>query len=119
MQAREKQDLQDHVDHIAETLRNGMTYEDAGMDHEEHGCEPDDVISAFDWLSDILDIEYTISGNGDFLGARVLVTFGGPNIWVDTRWGKVEGFWWGDSASAEFVDGMDIHGACQELFECR
>ena len=119
MQAREKQDLQDHVDQIAETLRNGMTYEDAGMDHEEHGCEPDDVISAFDWLSDILDIEYTISGNGDFLGARVLVAFGGPNIWVDTRWGKVEGFWWGDSASAEFVDGMDIHSACQELFECR
>ena len=53
-----------------------------------------------------------------FLGAREWLP-GGPNIWVDTRWNKVEGFWWGDSASAQFVDSMDIHGACQELFECR
>ena len=35
MSAQEKQDLQNHVDHIAETLRNGMTFEDAGIDHEE------------------------------------------------------------------------------------
>ena len=119
MSAQEKQDLQNHVDHIAETLRNGMTFEDAGIDHEENGSEPDDIISAFDWLQDVLDMEFTISSDGHFLGARVMVAAGGPNIWVDTRFNKIEAFWWGDSASAEFVDSMDIHGACQELFECR
>jgi hypothetical protein len=119
MQAQEKQMLQDHVDHIAATLTNGMTFEDAGIDHEEHGCEPDDIISGFDWISDVLDVEFTIDSEGAFLGARVLVAFGGPNIWVDTRWGKVEGFWWGDSASASFTDEMGIHEACAEWFACR
>jgi hypothetical protein len=111
--------LQDHVDHIAETLRTGITFEDAGIDHEENGCEPDDMISAFDWLQDALDMEFTISSDGEFLGARILVAFGGPNIWVDTRWNKVEGSWWTDSASAGFFDSMDIHGACAEWFACR
>lgn len=118
MQTQEKQDLQNHVDHIAATLSNGMTYEDAGIDHEEYGCEPDDMISGFDWLQDILDIEYTVDSQGEYLSARILVAFGGPNIWVDTRWHKVEGFWWGDSASATFTDEMGIDEACRELFAC-
>ena len=66
MSAQEKQDLQNHVDHIAETLRNGMTFEDAGIDHEENGSEPDDMISGFDWLQDALDMEFTISSDGRF-----------------------------------------------------
>ena len=119
MKAHDKPDLQNHVNNIANDLTSGMTYEECGMDHEEHGCEPDDFISGFDYLSDMLDIEYTISSDGNFLGARILVAFGGPNIWIDTRHERVEGYWWGDSAFADFTDEMDLHGVCRELYEMR
>ena len=119
MQTNEKADLQNHVNSIANDLTSGMTYEQCGMDHEEHGCEPDDFISGFDYLSDMLDIEYTISSDGNFLGARILVAFGGPNIWIDTRHERIEGYWWGDSAFADFSDEMDLHGVCRELYEMR
>jgi len=109
--------LQDHVDQIAATLTSGMTYEDAEMDHEEHGADPTDLISGYDYLSDLLDIEYTISSNGEYLGARILVAFGGPNIWINTRTRKVEGYWWGDEATATYTDEMDLHGTCAELYE--
>ena len=118
-QAQEKSDLQSHVDQIAETIRNGMTYEDAGIDHEDHGAEPGDTISGYEYLSDMLDIEYTINSNGDYLGARILVAFGGPNIWIDTRHCKVDGYWWGDEAKSTYIDEMDLHGTCQEFYETR
>lgn len=115
----EQQALQDHVDQIAATLTSGMTYEDAGMDHEEHGAESTDLISGYDYLSDSLDIEYTISSNGEYLGARILVAFGGPNIWINTRSCKVEGYWWGDEATAGYTDEMDLHSTCEELWDMR
>jgi len=115
----EQQALQDHVDQIAATLTSGMTYEDAGMDHEEHGAESTDLISGYDYLSDSLDIEYTISSNGEYLGARILVAFGGPNIWINTRSCKVEGYWWGDEATADYTDEMDLHSTCEELWDMR
>lgn len=48
------------------------------------------------YFSDALDIEYTIGASGDFRGARIAVALGGPNIYVDTRRGYVEGFWGAD-----------------------
>ena len=119
MQTNEKADLQNHVNNIANELTRGMTYEQADMDHEEHGCEPSDQISGFDYLTAVLDIEYTISNDGLFLGARILVSYGGPGIWINTRHERVEGYWWGDSAFADFSDDMDLHGACRELYEMR
>ena len=113
------EDTENYVNSIARELTRGMTYEQADMDHEKHGCEPNDRISAFDYLSDVLDIEYTINGGGLFLGARILVAFGGPNIWIDTRHERIEGYWWGDSAFADFTDEMDLHGACREIYEAR
>lgn len=65
-------------------------YTDEERDEMEEKGEAYDLYSYF---SDALDIEYTISGNMDFLGARIAVALGGPNIYVDTRRGYVEGFW--------------------------
>ena len=119
----EQQALQNHVDHIAQTLTAGMTYKEAELDHEEHGAEPTDLISGYDYLSDVLEIKYITENDdddddeGEYLGARVLVSFGGPNIWIDTRTCTVEGYWWGDEATATYTDEMNLHGTCQELYE--
>ena len=120
----EQQALQNHVDHIAQTLTAGMTYKEAELDHEEHGVEPTDLISGYDYLQDTLEVKYITENDdddddGEYLGARVLVSFGGPNIWIDTRTNTVEGYWWGDEATATYTDEMDIHGVCAELYEMR
>jgi hypothetical protein len=104
--------LQSHVDSIAETLSNGF---DGYMQENEY----DEVQTAYDYLNDVLDIQYIVNGKGEYLGARVLVSFGGPNIWVDTQRKIVEGYWWGDYAKASFNDYMDIDEALSEFWACR
>lgn len=103
-------DLQAHVDSIAANLTNGYEGETNG-DGEAMG--------AFDVLTDALDIEYTVNGKGEYLGARVLVAFGGPNIWIDTRHNIVDGHWWGAHATASYTDTLGIDDACRELWESR
>ena len=103
-------DIQNHVNHIAASLTNPEdSYED------EYGETKGD---AFDWLSDVLDIEYIVNSKKEFLGARVLVAFGGPNIWVNTRTNQVEGYWWADSAKASFEDNLGINDALETLYNC-
>ena len=47
----------------------------------------------YDYFQDPLYFEYTISRNGEYLGVRVYVTIGGPNVWIDTRRGEIGGAW--------------------------
>lgn len=106
----ETSDLSNHVQHIARTLSEGF-----GKELNSDG----EAMSAFDYLSDALDIEYIVNSKGEYLGARVLVAFGGPNIWVDTRRGIVEGAWWSEHATARFTDNIGLDDALSELWACR
>jgi len=102
--------LKENVLHIINTIQNGMdSYENEG--------EPMD---AYEYLSDVLDIEYCISSDKKtVLGARILVAFGGPNIWINTRTKQVEGYWWNDSCIMSYEnDEMDIENAVIELWSC-
>ena len=47
----------------------------------------------YDYFEDPLDYEYTIASNGEYLGVRVYVTLGGPNVWIDTRRGEIGVAW--------------------------
>lgn len=108
-------DLKNHVQSIADNLSNPPWDEwNEGRDIESEG-----EFSAFDYLQDVLDIEYIVNSKGEYLGARVLVAFGGPNIWVNTRTGTVEGAWWGDTATASFKDNIGLDEALEELWNCR
>lgn len=99
-------DVKNHVQHIATMLSNGFG--------DEKNADGEDF-DAFDYLTDALDIEYIVNNRGEYLGARVLVAFGGPNIWVNTRTHTVEGHWWGDSAYASFADSIGLDDALREL----
>ena len=111
--------LQIMCDDIALDLGHGMTYQEAELDHEEAGAEPGDQISAFDWLQDALDIHYIVNGQGDYLGARILVAFGGPNIWVNTQARIVEGYWEEKATASYMDDALALDDALAELWECR
>ena len=101
--------------HIADQIESGE-YESSNKD------ESDDYLDqgAFDYLSDALDIEYTVNSKREYLGARVLVAFGGPNIWINTRNKTVEGYWWSDRAETNyFEDKLGLDDALEELWNMR
>ena len=55
-----------------------------------------DAPCAADYIKDVLDINYIINSDKSYKGARLLVAFGGPNIWIDTTTKTVEAYWGGD-----------------------
>jgi hypothetical protein len=103
-------DLKEHVQSIADSLTNPPEPVE-----NEYGDTEGDV---YDYLKDALDIEYIVSSKKEYLGARVLIAFGGPNIWINTRTKTVEGYWWADSAHARFVDNLGLDDALAEIYAC-
>lgn len=69
-----------------------------------------------DWLNDQLSIETIMrSPSGEFMGAEILCAYGGPTVRVDTRWGKVEG-WWGSDHFDRSVDCSELNDLLEELY---
>ena len=130
-----KSELQQLVDSIADDLQNGVEYDycpDCGsQDFDQPCCDEYQLLQAdgtyirqiksgFDYVHDALDIQYIVTGKSEYLAARILVAFGGPNIWINTQTQTVEGYWGGETAlSHYYTDKMDIHDACREYWECR
>lgn len=106
--------IKNHVESIANNLTNPPEEWNEGRDIDNEG-----EFSAFDYLQDALDIEYIVNSKGEYLGARVLVAFGGPNIWIDTRLGMVDGYWWSNKASTPFTDNLGLDDALSELWNCK
>tara|TARA_B110000114_G_C14723749_1_gene250330 strand:- start:6 stop:431 length:426 start_codon:yes stop_codon:yes gene_type:complete len=121
-------DIKSQVLSIVKQIENGTVKEccdNCGADNTSGLAEPCESCgeymdtSGFDYIADVLDFNYIINSDRTYKGARLLVAFGGPNIWVDTSTNTVTGGWWGDSYSATYSrDEMDIDGACEELFGC-
>lgn len=106
-----KERLREQCAMIAKQIETGE-YGFAGEIDSEY---PD----AFDYLSDALDIEYVRDSEGNYRGAIVLVAFGGPNIWIDTRWKEVRGTWWSDSSTVPYGrDELGLDDALEELMSC-
>lgn len=55
------------------------------------------------YFDDCLDIEYTVDARGHIRYIKVCVALGGPNIYINTRTGNVEGRWWGYSCDIPIV----------------
>ena len=110
--------VKQHVLSIVDTLENPPQLDE--MEKYEMGYEEFDEVtmSAYDYLTDALDIIHYVTNDRGYIGSRVLVAFGGPNIWVDTYKGTVEGQWWGDSYTAEFDDNLELTQACEDMYNC-
>ena len=112
--------LEDHCRRIAESITNGL--KDCEPDEFERWHEegqPDDFTpTGYDYLDDVLDIMYIVGSDGTYYGAEIMVTFGGPNIYVETRDNTVRGYWGGDKAQWGFLDEIGLDEACFELYHC-
>ena len=117
-----KEDLRNMVRRIVAELENPVDVDDDGQPMEEnYTWDADDEVWRDDDgnEADALDLEYTIGSDGTCLGGSVLVTFGGPNITIDTRHNVVRGAWWNHSFSASYSDNIGIDEACEELWNCK
>jgi len=115
-------DLTSKVKAIVKNLEKGVrvTLEEIESGYFDTDYQPGDIISAFDYLADFLDIEYIVNGKSDYLGANVVVTYGGPNIWINTRKRTVEGAWGSDTVSMAYHDDvMGLDGTLEELWASR
>ncbi len=103
-------ELQNYVDIIAMELKeiyNGEQINDEG-----------ETTSLYDYISEVLDIEYTLSSSKELIGVKLWVTLGGPNIYIDTRAGEIVGHWGSDSARAWVPSEIceEITGYFEEIF---
>lgn len=84
--------------------------------------EVDDLeqLSLYDYLSDVLDIEYRIDSDRTTIrSAAFMVAFGGPTIYIDTGSQAVELYWWTERAryplTSELCDQLNEYA--QELWD--
>lgn len=102
-------ELQKHVQHIADQLTNGFDDDLEGVDGE---------FNVYDYLESVLDVNWILNSDRSLRGAELLVAFGGPNIYVNTVTQTVKGYWGGDSATATFLDSVDLDDAINTWFNC-
>lgn len=58
-------------------------------------------MSLYDYLNDVLDWEFTIDSQKEYKSAKIWVTLGGPNVWIDTAERAVKLAWGTDLAEYE------------------
>ena len=100
-------ELQKHVQHIADQLTNGFDDDLEGVDGE---------FNAYDYLESVYDVNWILNSDRSLRGAELLVAFGGPNIYVNTVTQTVKGYWGGESATATFLDSVDLDDAINTWF---
>ena len=78
----------------------------------------DDVLGATtigDYFDDFLDVDYIVNSDKHYKACRVLVAFGGPNIYIDTWLQHVLLSWWSEHAETYIPD--DLCEQIDEFFE--
>lgn len=104
-------DLRKQCEYIAKQIETGEYDFESGYDYE-YPC-------AADYLRNALSIEYVVTATGHYNGAIILVSFGGSNIWIDTRWKEIRGFWWGERCTILYRhDELGIDDYLAEIRDC-
>ena len=79
-----------------------------------------EVATIGDYFDDFLDVDYIIGSDKRYKACRVLVAFGGPNIYIDTWEGQVQLEWWGKHAEAYIPDDLceQIDDFFEAIYKC-
>ena len=89
-----EQELEGRCRSIAEEITDGLKNCDPDIFNRWHdeGQPEDFQPNGWDYIEDMLDINYVVSGDCEYLGAQILVGYGGPNIYIHTRSCTVKGY---------------------------
>lgn len=55
-------------------------------------------LSIWDYMNDILDIDFIVSRDREYRSCKICVAWGGPNIYIDTASSYVKLYWWTEYA---------------------
>lgn len=55
-------------------------------------------LGLYDYMEDALDFDFLVNSRKEFSAVKILVAYGGPNIYINTISGAIELYWWTDSA---------------------
>ena len=72
-----------------------------------------------EWMEDIYNIEWITFQDHSYKAARVMVAGGGPNIWVNTQDGTVDGYWGTDKVHWHYTDNIGLDDYLSELHGCK
>ena len=100
--------------------RDIETGEEKEMDSETVSGDFEQL-SIFDYLADVLDYEITIDSQLEYKSAKIWVTLGGPNVWIDTADKAVKLAWGTDRAeyALDWDTCDEIDEYMQELYTCQ
>jgi len=136
MEKSTEQQLAEHCKQIADDLEaivnmnyctdeNGNREEDWEDDegNVKEGLKPVDMMDYF--TDGILDVLYMVrTGNNrskpEYCHARIMVACGGPNIYINTLTGDVEGYWYAASATCALSKAARdaVDETMEELYNC-
>lgn len=100
--------------------RDAETGEEKELDFEAANND-DEQLSVSDYLADVLDYEITIDSRLEYKSAKIWVTLGGPNVWIDTADKAVKLAWGTDRAeyALDWDTCDEIDEYMQELYTCQ
>ena len=89
-------------------------------DGEQIAAEDLEVATIDHYFDDFYDVDYVVGSDKKYKACRVLVAFGGPNIYIDTWEQKVQLEWWGEHAEAYIPNDLceQIDEFFEMLYEC-
>lgn len=108
------QQMKSQVDDIVKAIETGEYDFDKEVAEDYGYDEP----CAAHYLQDILDFNYIINRDKTYRGARILVAFGGPNIWINTLDKQVAAYWGGDKyIQSYFEDKLGLDDYMEEEYK--
>ena len=124
-----KNENREHLENIRSNLEkiyNGNHYYIDGelVDGEELTEEQmDDIEEAtlYDYFEDgVLDVDYIVNSQKEYKACRILIAYGGPNIYINTFSRELELYWWTESEKIELDSDICnmIDEYMEELFNC-
>ena len=70
-------------------------------------------------IEDMLDMDYIYNSRGELLGAEIMMTCGGPTLWIETRYNKVVGTWGNDRVERSYIDGVNLDELVEDMSPMR
>lgn len=111
-----EQQLKKTCKNIAYELSNPSAWQKQYAKDNELSKENAENLGAYEWLEDVLDIEYRVGANKSYRSAEVCVGVGGPNIYVDTDSRTVKGYWGSDRITIPYQDELGLNDALEEMW---
>ena len=113
-------DLKKYVLGIRENLEN-IYNENWTDDEREEREEQGEACDLWEYLQDVLDVEYILDSSFNLIGCKVYVTLGGPSVHIDTYHDSIVGYWGSDKEEIYIDRGISdaINDYYEDLIRCQ